>query len=76
MASQSPAIKQKPVKGTVTFELCARSACAAGPADSIPHPEPSGSKAMIAKYLYRGLPTGILFVAAAAVQILAISVFA
>lgn len=31
---------------------------------------------MITKYLYRGLPTGILFIAAAAVQILAISVFA
>lgn len=64
------------IKGRVPFELCARSACPVGPAASIPHPDPSGSKAMIAKYLYRGLPTGILFVAAAAVQILAISVFA
>ncbi len=31
---------------------------------------------MIAKYVYRGLPTGILIAAAATVQILAISVFA
>lgn len=76
MGFQSPAIEQKPAKGTATFEVCARSSCRAGHAASIPHPDPSGTNAMITKYLYRGLPTGILFIAAAAVQILAISVFA